>query len=87
MENKDWREEVKNLIDEYSGMEQNNGEYERMIPLIESLLQSKQEEIEGAMDKKMLPETEMKGGVDYMCGKAYNQALEDLKPIISNLLK
>jgi len=54
---------------------------------IESILESKQEEIEKAMNKNMLSETEMKGGVDYMCGKAYNQAILDLKPIISNLLK
>jgi len=36
------------------------------------------EKIEGAMEKMKLPETEMKGGVDYMCGRAYNQALDDL---------
>ena len=82
MENKDWREEVKNLIDEYSGMEQNNGEYERMIPLIESLLQSKQEEIEKAMEKmKKNPKK------DIVYCTSYELALDDLKPIISNLLK
>ena len=97
MENKDWREGLENrFVLSCNIMSSGIGRIEESelrwisnywLSEIESLLQSKQEEIEKAMNKNMLPETEMKGDVDYMCGKAYNQAILELKPIISKLLK
>jgi len=98
MENKDWREEFEKIeVHYHTALGRPNAfseplmiddEQEKaIISFIDSLLKSKQEEIEKVMEKKMLPETEMKGGVDYMCGRAYNQAVDDLKPIITNILK
>ena len=54
------------------------------ISFIESLLKSKQEEIEGAIDNKKVSENLR----DMICKSRseHNQALDDLKPIISNLL-
>ena len=63
-----------------------------IISLIESILQSKQERVLGEIDKVRIPkEYEINGnhyrGYDYKFAIGYNQALDDLKPIISNLLK
>ena len=89
MENKDWREEYNKLRvnDEYYC----GGNYENKEMLvaeiksfIESLLKSKQEEIEGEMEKTRKEITHPQFA---LYEKGYNQALDDLKPIISNILK
>ena len=92
MENKDWREEIRG---EWSQEVDNempmvfivDGEEQIAywwLNKIEALLQSKQEEIEKAMDKTRKEITHPQFA---LYEKGYNQALEDLKPIISNLFK
>ena len=87
MENKDWREEFEDKYCSFEISERvSKSDMLAIISFIESLLKSKQEEIEGEMDKMKKGLHEQ--GDDQMqfnCG--YNFALVDLKPIISNLLK
>ena len=106
MENKNWREQYP--LTTFTGETRKEIE-----PLIESILKSKQEEIEGKIEsiyqrrKMQLPSHSVANirGSEVMCEierdedaksiwiaqnsrtDGYNQALEDLKPIISNILK
>jgi len=57
------------------------------IKKIESLLKSKQEEIEEAMDRMKKVHKFKVTEVEDIAKENYNQALDDLKPIITNLLK
>jgi len=106
MENKDWKKQFNNkfpnklaeVIDDFGSTVKTDLE-----SFIESLLKSKQEEIEKAMPEKKVSLIVMgfngvtkKGvisedGYEILCKemekRGYNQALDDLKPIISNLLK
>jgi len=86
MENKDWREEFKIIAElEYSrGIAGESFRVWRMTNLIESLLKSKREEIEGEMEKRRKEITHPQFA---LYEKGYNKALDDLKPIISNILK
>jgi len=92
MENKDWREQYP--------LTTFTGETRKEIEsLIESVLKSKQEEIEGEMDE--MKKTKTTGFLHVIWGEklrskipamsdtdvSYNKALDELKPIISNLLK
>jgi len=62
---------------------------------IEYLLKSKQEEIERAIEKQKKDDSQIKGDIiedtkEVLNGyliRGGNQALEDLKPIITNILK
>ena len=86
MENKDWREEFGKIFEknEYFGISVRygqktaEGEYYQVESFIESLLQSKQEEIEGEIEK-------IEGYYGNPKGKVMIY-LDDLKPIITNLL-
>jgi len=80
MENKDWREDScitcgikKDAIADW------------WIEKIESLLKSKQKEIERAMDKMKKTQDEVDDNDEGE--RYYNEAIDDLKPIISNILK
>ena len=92
MENKDWREQYP--------LTTFTGETRKEIEsLIESVLKSKQEEIEGEMEE--MKKTKTTGFLNVIWGEklrskipamsdtdvSYNKALDELKPIISNLLK
>ena len=96
MENKDWREQFNEKFIQFEnsipvgGFEQ--APYNRIKSFFESYLKSKQEEIEDEieqMGKRKLLSPRSFGDnettVDVSAG--YNQALEDLKPIISKILK
>ena len=93
MENKDWREEFDKKCKkfEFDGAYETDVDLKLVKPFIESILKSKQEEIEGAMGemkRKELSSIDV-GPVDIpdIETQGYNKALDDLKPIISNLLK
>jgi len=93
MENKDWREEFEQKYCSFEISERvSKPDMLAIISFIDSLLKSKQEEIEDEieqMGKRKLLSPRSFGDnettVDVSAG--YNQALEDLKPIISNILK
>jgi len=91
MENKDWREEFDEKYHYQKGVElllkspnhfQTYDVTKGIISFIESLLKSKQEEIEKAI--KSMKKNPKK---DIVYCTSYELALDDLKPIISNLLK
>ena len=85
MENKDWREQVKKEWAEY-----NNGVFASLnttLDFMSKILKSKQEEIEKEMDKMKKVHKFKVTEVEDIVKESYNQALDDLKPIISNLLK
>ena len=80
MENKDWREEFNETISNVMGI--CTIDSLRIKSFIESLLKSKQEEIEKAMENmKKNPKK------DIVYCTSYELALDDLKPIISNIFK
>ena len=83
MTNKDWKEQFKQEF----GIHFSNSEFSFAISFIESLLKSKQEEIEEAMDRMKKVHKFKVTEVEDIAKESYNQALDDLKPIISNLLK
>ena len=88
MENKDWREQFKQEF----GIHFSDSEFSFAIASIESLLKSKQEEIEGEMEKfrtklewsgiQTPPESDQRN--EYI---KLNKYLDDLKNIITNILK
>jgi len=95
MENKDWREELKNLCKMQNiGISPNGGyiqelwyrsSHARLESLIEMILKSKQEEIEKAIENIEAP-TDSVYELESL-HEGYFKALDDLKPIISNILK
>ena len=87
MENKDWRKQFEN---EFAGWwDYKSAMTERIVDSIESLLKSKQEEIEGEMGRIKRLDAELGDGENIIARDNYffNLALDDLKPIISNILK
>ena len=58
---------------------------DKIESFIESILQSKQEEIEGEIEKMKKTQDEVDDNDEGE--RYYNKAIDDLKPIISNLLK
>jgi len=94
MENKDRREEFEKIFEknEYFGISVRygqktaEGEYYQVESFIESILQSKQKEIEKVMDKMKKVHKFKVTEVEDIVKESYNQALDDLKPIISNIL-
>ena len=102
MENKDWRDEAReewhvrtfnmaNEVSDYSKVEMLIADW--WIEKIDSLLKSKQEEIEGELEKMKkeidLTKTVKRGTATNANRRKlnYNQSLDDLKPIINNILK
>jgi len=98
MENKDWREQLPKLVIDLVWSATDGGcklkesnfshfgepipEWTALESSIDFFLKSKQEEIEKAMEKmKKNPKK------DIVYCTSYELALDDLKPIISNLLK
>ena len=83
MENKDWRKEFDEKFFTKETFDWKNPTPSEIKEFIaESLLKSKQEEIERAMD-----EMRKNPKKDIVYCTSYELALDDLKPIISNLLK
>jgi len=88
MENKDWRKEFDEKFFTKETFDWKNPTPSEIKEFIaESLLKSKQEEIEEAMDRMKKVHKFKVTEVEDIAKENYNQALDDLKPIISNLLK
>ena len=87
MENKDWREAIlKHSHSEYiASTEDLFINTTRVVNIIESVLKSKQEEIEKAIENIEAP-TDSVYELESL-HEGYFKALDDLKPIISNILK
>ena len=87
MENKDWREEFGSDFKKFTGDYHNDNYADWWLNKIESLLKSKQEEMEKDIEKMKKVHKFKVTEVEDITKESYNQALDDLKPIISNLLK
>jgi len=108
MKNKDWREQFNEKfvkqgipigIAKYEAKDGLDITPSKIISFIDSLLKSKQEEIEREMKKMKKIKTtgflnviwgeKLKSKIPAMSDTdvSYNKAIDDLKPIISNLLK
>ena len=101
MENKDWREQLPKLVIDLVWSATDGGcklkesnfshfgepipEWTALESSIDFFLKSKQEEIEKAMEKMKKTQDEVDDNDEGE--RYYNQAVDDLKPIISNLLK
>ena len=84
MKNKDWREQFKQEF----GIHFSDSEFSFAIASTESLLKSKQEEIEEKISRKRrlvgYGSDELEQQYE---DRGFNSALDDLKPIVSNILK
>jgi len=80
MENKDWREEFGSDFKKFTGDYHNDNYADWWLNKIESLLRSKQEEIEKAIEK-MPNATRTEVDIEKVI------CADDLKPITSNILK
>ena len=101
MENKDWMEEIEKDFDELFFEGERNSVYCKKHKVlatpyevksfarfqVEKILKSKQEEIEGEMGRMKKVHKFKVTEVEDITKESYNQALDDLKPIISNILK
>ena len=90
MENKDWREEFREYFDKVLKAKKptiKNLDREILVNAVSSILKSKQEEIERAIDKKIWVMTGDPTHQEVKILEAHNKEIKDLKPIITNLLK